>query len=251
MHKSRHDAVPLYFVCRDTLPSTALPEKIATAVHTSGYCDDYRFRIAKPSTKELPNGYTYSQANLAVDAMKEDFKPRWEGAPSATLAESILGLLTMCVSSLAAVVRHKSDEAWLITPYCVIQNRAHDCEPILDNTVTVDKYTEPADIINDLTSKGFSKVYIACPPEVCDDPGKRSKEYHERYSQQLAMGCFSDVKDPITSPLTDADSPPPQGGGVNEHTRCKTPPQAVKSVKSAIASQTSALTNHVHAHQTP
>ena len=141
----------------------------------------------------------------------------------------------MCVSSVATALRHKLSTAppgihqsgteWSITPYCVIQNRAHDCEPILDNTITdqdIDNKLKPADIISDLKEKGFSKVYIACPQEVCDDPDSKVKEYHKRYSQQLAMGCFSDVRDPMASSWTDANSPPPASG--NENARCKYPP---------------------------
>jgi len=84
VHGSRHDAVPLYYLRPDTSGDLCIPEKIALAVHTSGHRDGYRFRIAQPSTREFPNGYTYNKENLAINAMKNDFTPRWEGAPTFT-----------------------------------------------------------------------------------------------------------------------------------------------------------------------
>lgn len=115
---------------------------------------------------------------------------------------------------------------WLITPYCVIQNRAHDCKPILDNTINEggDSYINAEDMINDLKMKGFSEVYIACPQGVWDD-----KKSNERYRQQLAAGCFPDLDVVDTSsssqrPRTDADADAEANAVPNENAMCKHSP---------------------------
>jgi len=107
LYKSRHDAVPLYYLRPDESDKNQpLPEKITMAVHTSGYRDGYRFRIVhqpstKDSTKKLPNvSYAYGKGILEIaepriesnlmrellkeleKQLKEDFRPRWEGAPT-------------------------------------------------------------------------------------------------------------------------------------------------------------------------
>ena len=74
VHESRHDAVPVYYLRPDTFEHTRLPEEITMAVHTSGYRDGYRFRIAQPSTKEFPNGYTYGKELFADQKPEKKFE---------------------------------------------------------------------------------------------------------------------------------------------------------------------------------
>ncbi|KAF8440680.1 hypothetical protein BGX38DRAFT_1205336 [Terfezia claveryi] len=175
-HGSRHDAVPLYYVCPKPSLTTDTLMKIATAVHSSGYDSGYRFRII-PRGKGFQGDYTFKSEAEAETSMTKDFEPRKE----------------------ATAVCHEPNTAWSITPYFRIQNRAHDCGMILDrsphrvSTVQVPPgmaADEPTYVTNYLKGQKFSRVYIACP-ETVDD---RNKEYNLRYRQQLGMGCFPGVQ---------------------------------------------------------